>query len=102
MTLLFGAANAFAVGEARINGKVLDAATKEPIPDATITLDAMEAKTFHQQTKVRKDGTYNVFLIDGTIEYRLVYSAPGYKSHEEFVRLKLGEPNVKDIELRHP
>ncbi len=99
MTLLFGAANAFAVGEARLIGKVVDAATKQPIPDAKITLDATEAKTIHQETKVKKDGTYTFFVLDGTVRYKLVYSAPGYTPFEEVVKLKLGEPNHKDIEL---
>ena len=100
MTLLFSAANAFAIGEARLNGKVIDAATKAPIADATITLDATESKTVHQQTKVKKDGTYAFFVLDGTIRYKLVYSAPGYATYEEVVKLKLGEPNTKDVELQ--
>jgi len=99
MTLFFTAANAFATGEARLNGKVLDAATKQPIPDATITLDATESKTVHQQTKVKKDGSYAFFVLDGTIRYKLTYSAPGYATYEEVVKFKLGEPNTKDIEL---
>ena len=99
MTLLFGAANAFAVGEARLVGKVVDAATKQPIPEAKITLDATEAKTVHQETKVKKDGSYALFILDGTLHYKLVYSAPGYTPFEETVKLKLGEPNKKDIEL---
>jgi tetratricopeptide (TPR) repeat protein len=99
MTLLFGAANAFAVGEARLVGKVVDAATKQPIPEAKITLDATEAKTVHQEAKVKKDGSYALFVLDGTVHYKLVYSAPGYTPFEETVKLKLGEPNKKDVEL---
>jgi tetratricopeptide (TPR) repeat protein len=57
------ATNAFAVGEARVTGKITDAATKEPIKDATITVEATEAKTFKQQFKVNpKDGTFAIFL----------------------------------------
>jgi tetratricopeptide (TPR) repeat protein len=99
MTLLFGAANAFAVGEARLIGKITDAATKQPIPEAKVTLDATEAKTVHQETKVKKDGTYALFVLDGTVRYKMVYSAPGYTPFEETVKLKLGEPNKKDVEL---
>jgi tetratricopeptide (TPR) repeat protein len=99
ITLFLAAANAFAVGEARLNGKVTDAATKEPIADAVITLDATQNKTVHMQTKVKKDGSYAFFVLDGTIRYKVVYSAPGYAPYEEVVKLKLGEPNVKDIEL---
>lgn len=100
MTLLFVAANAFAVGEARLNGKVLDAATKQPIPDAKITLDATESKTVHQEAKPKKDGSYALFVLDGTIRYKFTVSAPGYATYEEVVKLKLGEPNQKDVELQ--
>src|SRR5215212_8993536 len=94
------ATNAFAVGEARVTGKITDAATKEPIKDATITVEATEAKTFKQQFKVNpKDGTFAIFLIDGTIRYKFTVAAPGHTSYEEVVKLKLSEPNVKDIAL---
>lgn len=99
VTLLFPAAHAFAVGEARITGKIVDAATKQPIPDATITLDATEAKKVHQEQKAKKDGSYALFVLDGTIRYKITYAAPGYAPFEEVVKLKLGEPNLRDIEL---
>src|SRR5215212_2613205 len=94
------ATNAFAVGEARVTGKITDATTKEPIKDAVITVEATEAKTFKQQFKVNpKDGTYAIFLIDGTIKYKFTVAAPGHTSYEEVVKLKLSEANVKDIAL---
>ena len=94
------ATNAFAIGEARLTGKITDAVTKEPIKDATITVVATEAKTFKQDYKVNpKDGTYAIFLIDGTIKYKITFSAPGHAPYEEVMKLKLGEPNVKDVAL---
>ena len=97
------AANLFAVGEARINGKVVDAATKAPIADATILMTSVKGagRTFKQEYKVDKDGTYAIFVLDGTIKYDIVYAAPGHQS-EAFndVKLKLGEPNKKDVELQ--
>ena len=93
------AANAFAIGEARITGKVLDAATKKPIPNAVINVTATEGKTFKQEYKAKSDGTYAVFLLDGTLHYEFAYSAPGYRPYKEVMKLKLGEPNVRDIEL---
>ena len=97
------AANLFAVGEARINGKVVDAATKAPLGDATILLTSVKGagRTFKQEYKVDKDGSYAIFVLDGTIKYDIVYSAPGHQS-EAFndVKLKLGEPNKKDVELQ--
>lgn len=97
------AANLFAVGEARVNGKVTDAATKAPIPDATILMTSVKGagRTFKQEYKVSKDGTYAIFVLDGTIKYDIVYSAPGHQSSTfNDVKLKLGEPNKQDVELQ--
>jgi tetratricopeptide (TPR) repeat protein len=98
--LLAAAANAFAVGQARITGKVTDAVTKKPIADATLTVTATEGKTFKETFKVKpKDGSYAVFLLDGTLKYEFAWSAPGYQTYKEIMKLKLGEPNVKDVVL---
>lgn len=96
---LFGAANAFAIGEARMVGKIIDGATKNPLPDATIHIEAVEGKTVVQDLKVKKDGSYTVFLLDGTIRYKFTFSAPGYAPYEETMKLKLGETNKRDFEL---
>ncbi len=93
------AANAFALGEARLTGKVLDAVTKKPIPNAVITVVATEGKTFHQDYKAKNDGTYAIFLLDGTLKYEFTYAAPGYQPFKQVMKLKLGEPNTRDIEL---
>ncbi|HEY2325767.1 MAG TPA: carboxypeptidase regulatory-like domain-containing protein [Thermoanaerobaculia bacterium] len=96
------AANLFAVGEARISGKVTDASTKAVIPDATILMTSVKGagRTFKKEYKVDKDGTYAIFVLDGTIQYDIVYSAPGHQSATfNDVKLKLGEPNKKDVEL---
>src|SRR6476469_8177392 len=93
------AVNLFANGEARITGKVIDTTTKKPIPNAVLTVVATEGKTFKQEYKAKADGTYAVFLLDGTLKYKFTYSAPGYRPYEEVMKLKLGEPNVRDIEL---
>ncbi|HYM60029.1 MAG TPA: carboxypeptidase regulatory-like domain-containing protein [Thermoanaerobaculia bacterium] len=100
--LVFGAiaTNAFAVGEARITGKIIDAVTKAPILDAVISVSAVEGKTFKQQYTVdKKDGTYAIFLLDGTIRYKFTFSATGYTTYEETMKLKLGEPNIRNFEL---
>jgi tetratricopeptide (TPR) repeat protein len=96
---LFGAADAFAIGEARMVGKIIDGATKNPLPDATIHIEAVEGKTVVQDLKVKKDGSYTVFLLDGTIRYKFTFSAPGYAPYEETMKLKLGETNKRDFEL---
>jgi tetratricopeptide (TPR) repeat protein len=98
MSLLV-AGNMFAVGQARMTGKIIDATTKEPIANATVKLEAVEGKTVKQEQKVKADGSYTVFLLDGTIKYKFTFSAPGYVPYEETMKLKLGETNVRDFPL---
>lgn len=93
------ATNAFALGEARITGKIVDAATKAPIPTAVINVTALSGKTFKQDFKVDKAGQYAIFLLDGTLKYKFTYSAPDYLPWSEDMKLKLGEPNTRDVEL---
>ena len=96
---LFAAGNLFAGAEARLTGKILDSVTKQPITDAAMKLEAVEGKTVKQEQKVKKDGSYTVFLLDGTIRYKFTFSAPGYAPYEETMKLKLGETNIRDIFL---
>lgn len=99
MTAVLAAGSAFAAGEARISGKIIDAQTKQPIPNATIKYEATESKTVKKELPAKNDGTYAVFILDGTIRYKFTFSAPGYTPYEEVIKLKLGEPNKRDIEL---
>jgi tetratricopeptide (TPR) repeat protein len=99
VVMLAFAANAFAVGQARITGKVLDGVTKKPVADAEIAVKAVEGKNFSEKFKVKKDGTYAIFLLDGTIKYEFTWSAPGYRPYVEVMKLSLGEPNVKEVLL---
>ncbi len=96
------ATNLFAVGEARITGKILDSVTKAPLTDATILVvsAAGSGKNFKQEYKSDKEGGYAIFLLDGTIKYVFTVSAPGHAPYEETMKLKLApEPNVRDFEL---
>lgn len=95
------ATNAFAGAEGRLTGKITDAVTKEPIPDATILVVASKGapRTFKQEFKCEKDGSYAIFLLDGTMHYDFTYSAPKYKPFLDSFRLELGKPNFKDVEL---
>jgi tetratricopeptide (TPR) repeat protein len=99
ISLLLVTGNAFAVGEARMTGKVLDAATKQPIPDAKMKLVAIEGKNFSRELTTRKDGGYTVMVIDGTIRYKFTIEAPGYATYEETVKMKLGDTQTRDFEL---
>lgn len=97
--LIAAAGNAFAGSEARMQGKVVDGATKLPIPTAQIKLEAVEGKTVRQTAKVKPDGTYAVFVLDGTIRYKFTVTAPGYDPFEETLKMKLGESEKHDFTL---
>jgi len=96
---LFFTANLFAVGEARMTGKVLDAATKAPIEGASIKLEATSGKTVKLEEKSRKGGAFTVFVLDGTLQYKFTVSATGYNPYEEVIKMKLGETNVREFQL---
>jgi len=94
-----GAASMLAVGEARLTGKVVDH-NGNPIPDVNITVtSATPAKTFNLKTKTDKGGKIAIFLLDGTIPYKFVYSKEGFQSLEESFKLRL-LPEKNDREIR--
>ncbi len=97
--LLAAAGSAFAGTEARVTGKILDAATKAPIQNAVVNVEAVEGKTIKQNAKAKADGTYALFLLDGTLRYKFTVSAPGYDAREETTKLNIGQSQVKDWEL---
>jgi len=94
------AGNAFAIAEARLTGKITDAVTKKPVPNVKISVSATERRTFNDSYTAKDDGTYALMLVDGTIRYKFVYSAPGYVPYEEVLKLKIGERNEKNVELQ--
>ena len=99
VVVLAFAANAFAVGQARLTGKIVDAVTKKPVADAVVTVKAVEGKTFNEKYKAKKDGSYAIFLLDGTLRYEFTWSAPGYRPFVDTMKLSLGEPNLREIAL---
>ncbi len=97
--LLAAAGNAFAGAEARLTGKILDAATKQPVADAAVKVEAVEGKTVKLDAKVKKDSTFALFLLDSTIKYKYTITAPGYDTYEEVIKLKIGENASRDFML---
>ena len=85
------AGNAFAGSEARMQGKVIDGSTKLPIANAEVKIEAVEGKTVRQTSKAKPDGTYAIFVLDGTLRYKFTVSAPGYDPYEETVKMKIGD-----------
>jgi tetratricopeptide (TPR) repeat protein len=96
---LFFTVNLFAVGEARMTGKVLDAATKAPIENAVLKIEATSGKTVKLEEKTRKGGAFTIFVLDGTLQYKFNVTAPGYNGYEEVIKMKLGETNVREFLL---
>lgn len=99
LAIALAATNAFAIGEARMSGKILDVETKQPIEGAVMSADATGERTIHQKFPAKKDGTYTVFLLYGTMKYTFTASAPGYEPYSETMKLTLGETNKKDFLL---
>jgi tetratricopeptide (TPR) repeat protein len=99
IVLCLSAANAFAGAEARMSGKVIDAVTKEPIKDVTFQYDATEMKKISKTEKGRADGSFAIFVLDGTIKYKFTVSAPGYIPYEEVIKLKIGGTTERNFEL---
>jgi tetratricopeptide (TPR) repeat protein len=99
LALAFVSANAFALTEGRLTGKILDTETKQPILDAVIKVEAIEGKNLKQTFKPKKDGSYAVFLLDATIRYKFTFEAPGYQSYSETMKLQIGAPNTRDVTL---
>jgi tetratricopeptide (TPR) repeat protein len=93
------AVNAFAGAEARMTGKVTDAVTKKPITNATVLMVSTGGRNFKQEFKAEKDGLYRILVIDGTLVYKVTFSAPGYQPYEESMKLKIGDVTTKDIAL---
>lgn len=97
---LFVTANLFAVGEARMTGKIIDADTKQPIEGGVINIEATKGKTVKQEIKAKKDGSFTIFVLDGTLPYKFTVSAPGYATYQEPIKMQLGPTNQRDFELR--
>lgn len=99
LAIMAVAANAFAMGEGRIQGKITDAATHKPIPNAEITIDAVSGHTVHNQYKADKDGVYRFMVLDATIPYKFTFSAPGYTPVEQQIKLSIGDMVTRDVTL---
>jgi len=99
LAFLVVAGNAFALGEARVQGKVTDAVTHKPIPDVVITIDATTGHTVHNEFKADKDGNFRFLVLDGTLPYKFTFKAPGYQTVEQVIKLTLGDINTKDVTM---
>lgn len=88
VVLAIAAANAYAVGEARLTGTVVDP-TGKPLAGAKITVLAMEQKTFQEVFTTDAKGRFAIFLLTGTIPYKFTVTKEGFAPYEEIIKLKL-------------
>jgi tetratricopeptide (TPR) repeat protein len=97
------AVSAFAIGEARLTGKVLDSQGK-PLEGVTIVVtSATAAKNITETFTTDKNGKFVVFMLDGTIPYKFTFSKDGFGTYEESLKLKLlPERNELSITLSPP
>src|ERR687888_65583 len=98
LALMVVAANAFAVGEGRIQGHVTDAVTKKPIAGAIIHFEAASGRTVKQEYKSDKNGEYRFLILDATLPYNFTWSADGYQPVQERLKLKPGDLTTRDVE----
>ena len=99
LAIMAVAGSAFAIGEARMQGKITDAATNKPIPNAVIIIDAITGHKVHTEYKADKDGVYRFLILDGTLQYKVTYKAEGYAPVEYTFKPSLGETNIKDVTM---
>jgi tetratricopeptide (TPR) repeat protein len=91
--------SAFALGEARMQGKITDAATHKPIPNVVIIVDAVTGHKVHNEFKADKDGVYRFLILDGTLQYKFTYKAEGYAPVEFTFKPNLSDINTKDVTM---
>ena len=99
LAILAVAGNVFAGAEARMAGKITDAVTKAPVANATIGVVSTGARNFKAEYKADKNGEYRVLLVDGTLPYKMTWSAPGYQPYVEDMKLRIGDTTAKDVAL---
>jgi tetratricopeptide (TPR) repeat protein len=99
LAIMAVAGNAFAIGEARMQGKITDAATHKPIPNAVVIIDAVTGHKVHNEYKADKDGVYRFLILDGTLQYKFTFKADGYAPVEYTFKPSLGDLNTKDVTL---
>lgn len=102
VVLAFVATNAFAVGEGRLNGKVLDAKTNEPIRNANINIVATELIAYNSNVKSNAKGEYAVFVVNANPKYKFVVTADGYLPFEQLVKIPMGGTTTLDFKLTKP
>lgn len=98
--ILFATVSAWGAGEARVSGKILTA-EGAPIEGASVTITALEQRTLEKTVTSNEDGSYAIFVADGTIPYRVEVTKEGFTTFTDEWKLDLlPKRNEKDITLQ--
>jgi tetratricopeptide (TPR) repeat protein len=96
--IAFMPAVAQAQAQARIYGRILDAAGK-PVPGVTITITEPTSTTFKLEAKSDEEGKYAVLLVDSTRSYVYQLEKEGYQTKQETYKAPLGGNTEKDFTI---
>lgn len=97
LLLFIAATSLWAAGEARVTGKVLDA-EGNPVEGATISVEALERKNVERSVTSGEDGSYAMFLADGTLRYKVTVRKDGYAPYTDEWKLQL-LPTRNEIDI---
>lgn len=89
LSLMFGAIQLMAAGQARISGWVHDSEGKA-IPNAVVTITTDEQASYKKVIEVKEDGRFKALILDATKTYLFHVEAPGYIPHEEPFKVPIG------------
>lgn len=87
LLLIAAPGSLYALGQARITGKVVDS-EGNPLK-ANITVEAIEVKTFKEVFESKDDGTYTIAVVDGTIRYSFTVEAEGYAPYSTVIKMTI-------------
>lgn len=89
---LVSAGSLHAVGEARMQGLVIDEATNKPIVGAKVVVTSPEF-SFKQERKSDAKGKFSMMFVDGTARYEALVEAEGYRPAKQPIDLTPGVVN---------
>lgn len=92
---------ALAASQARLTGKVTDAAGN-PLEGVSVTLTTPNITTFKVVLKTDKKGQFGTIVNDATMPYALKFEKEGYVTSEAKKKIPVGDTGVVDMKLLKP
>ena len=93
------AAVLFAGAQARLKGKVTDAAGN-PIEGVAVTLTTPNLRLFKVNLKTDKKGEYGTIVNDATMPYHLMFEKQGFVPYQADKKIPVGDTGVVDARLQ--